>query len=282
MKRVTHRRQRRGFTLLELMIAVGLTSLLMAAVYGAMSTYWQLSMDSQEEVERAEVSRALFKMLRTDLQSCTFLEQLEDTSADDADDDSTLEANDPGVTTSVYRNGMIGNERDLILYISRPDRDLNYVAAADAVGSVERNSDLMIVRWVLADTIGGGLGEAIAETYPRNGSGTVAGLARGSGGVTGFGQAIDQENFSLQVQSSELVSAEVENIVFEYFDGIDWRTEWNSATVNQMPQAVKIEVTLRNPEKDASTLRPTDLPSTTHRLVVPIPVAAPYIEETAI
>ena len=41
---------RAGFTLLELILAVGLTSVLMAAVYGAISAYWNLAMDSHEEI----------------------------------------------------------------------------------------------------------------------------------------------------------------------------------------------------------------------------------------
>ncbi len=272
--------RRQGFTLLELMLSIGLTSILMAAVYGAMSTYWNLAMDSQEEIERSQVARALLTMLAADIQSCTFAEQPDNTSSESDDDDSSTTTTSE-IGTSTYKNGLIGTDRDLVLYTSHPDSSLNYVTATEAVGTQDRNSDLLIVRWLLADSAGGGLSAAIAQQNMGSGSGTIAGIARGSGGVTGFGNAIEQNDIALLADSTILEAPEVENVLFEYFDGIDWLTEWDSSTLNAMPQAVRIELTLRNPDNDGSS-NPRDLPSTKHRLVVRIPIAAPYIEESAI
>jgi len=271
---------RRGFTLLELMLAIGLTSILMAAVYAAMSAYWNLAMDSHEEVERTQIARALLTMLANDIQSCTFVEQA-DTSDSESDDDDSTASNTTEIGTSVYKNGLIGTDRDLVLYISHPDPSLDYVNAPDAVGTVDRNSDLLIVRWLLADSAAGGLSAAVAQQHLGTESGTIAGLARGSGGVTGFGNAIEQGDIAMQAESTSLEAPEAENISFEYFDGIDWRTEWNSSTLNAMPQAVRIELTLRHADSDG-TPNPRDLPATKHQLVVPIPVASPYVEESAI
>jgi len=273
---------RSGFTLLELMISVGLTTLLMGAIYGAMSTYWNLAMDSHEEIERSQIARSLLQKLARDIQSCTFAEQSTQPDSDSLDSEDTTGTDEVG--TSVYKNGLIGTDRDLLLYISYPARELNYVPAPDAVGTADRNSDLMIVRWLMAEANGGGLSSAIAEQHVLDGDGSIAGLARGSGGVTGFGQAIDNDNVNLQVESTKLLAAEVQSILFTYFDGVDWLTEWDTSTLNKMPQAVRIELTLRKaPEAgDSSTANPRDLPATIHQLVVPIPVASPYVEETAI
>ena len=268
--------RRQGFTLLELLLAIGLTTILMAAVYGAMSAYWNLALDSYEDVERTQVAGALLAMLSEDIQSCTFVEQTTSTADTDSEADE-LDSGPTEVTTSTYRNGLIGTERDLVLYISRPDSSLNYVPTPDAVGTTNRDSDLMIVRWLLADTSAGGLAAAVAESNPQDGSGTVAGLARGSGGVTGFGNAIDQDDFVLQSQTTSLEAQEVHDVLFTYFDGVDWLTEWNSSTLNKMPQAVKIELTLRGDDN-----RSPPVPATKHALVVPIAVASPYVEETAL
>lgn len=277
---------RSGFTLLELMLAAGLTSLLMAAVYGAMSTYWNLAMDSREEIERTQVARSVLNQIATDIRSCTFAEQTNQSDFDDpSDPDPAIETDTSPdeAGTSAYRNGLIGTDRDLVLYISFPDRTLGYVAAPDAVGTTSRNSDLMIVRWLLADSSGGSLASAVAQ-QTATGRSAVAGLARGSGGVAGFGQAIENNDTNLQLESTTLVAAEVENVVFEYFDGVDWIAEWDTSTMNRMPQAVRIELTLRNAPSEDDSLQenPRDLPPTTHTLVVPIPVATPYTEETAI
>lgn len=281
-------RHQSGFTLLELILAVGLTSLLMAAVYGAMSTYWNLAMDSHEEIERAQIARSLLQNLARDIQACTFAEQDTQVDDDSANPDEGMateadtETNEAG--TSIYRNGLVGTDRDLVLYISYPARELNYVSSPDAVGTSERSSDLMVVRWLLAESTGDGLASALAEQHAIDGDNAVAGLARGSGGVTGFGQAIADNNFDRQVESTTLLAAEVQGVLFEYFDGVDWLTEWDSSILNKMPQAVRIELTLRkSPSSSGSNVEnPRALPSTTHRLVVPVPVASPYVEETAI
>ncbi len=274
---------RSGFTLLELILAIGLTSLLMAAVYGAMSAYWNLALDSHEEIKRTQIARSLLKQLSRDIQSCTFA--VHGTQTDD--DSSDIDDTDSGITearTSVYRNGLIGTQQDLILYISYPARDLNYVDAADAVGTIDRNSDLMVVRWLLAELNSGGLSSAVAEKHAYNSEGSVAGLARGSGGVIGFGGAIENDNISLQVESTTLLAAEVQDILFEYFNGVEWLTEWDSSVLDKMPQAVRIELTLRTAlSSGSSSIRsPQDLPATSHSLVVPVPVVSPYVEETAI
>ncbi len=272
-----------AFTLLELILAVGLTSLLMAAVYAAMSTYWNLAMDSHEEIERTRIAQAILQQLARDIQSCTFAEATEQSFDDTSDQGSPTGSGAGEAATTPSRNGLVGTDRDLILYISRPDRELNYVAAPDAVGTTDRNSDLLIVRWLLADSAGGSLAAAVADQHASDSDGITAGLARGSGGVTGFGQAIDTSNIGLQLESTELIASEVKSVLFEYFDGVDWVAEWDTGTVNRMPQAVRIELTLRKaPDGDSSTPDPRDLPETRHTLVVPVLISSPYLEETAI
>lgn len=290
---------RSGFTLLELILAVSLTSILMAAIYGAMSAYWNLAMDSHEEIEQTRIAHALLKRLARDIQSCTFAEQTTQSADDDSYSpgpgtgagigfdptseslpDLDSEGSNTEATTSPGKNGLIGTSQDLILYTSDPDRNLDYVAAPDAVGTTSRNSDLMIVRWILASSGGGALGSALYTKHNDSTSDSVAGLARGSGGVSGFGQAVDTGNLALQLESTSLLAPEVKNIQFQYFDGVQWEDEWDSSTLNRMPQAVRIELTLRPaPSADDTT---SDEEDTVYRLVAPVPVAAPYVEETAL
>ena len=271
---------RTGFTLLELLLAMGMTTLLMAAVYGAMSTYWNLALDSREEITRSQIARRIMQDLSRDIRSVTFVEQIVQ-SSDDSSGTSGTES-PSGVTTSVYRNGLIGFERELMLYISRPDKHLDYVALPDTLTASSRNSDLMIVRWLLADSSGSGLASAIAGTN-ETGSGSVAGLARGEGGVNGFGRAIEMDDIGQQLEVTSLYAPEVQDIVFEYFDGVDWLPEWNSTDLNLMPQAIRIELILRHPPSDDDgRINPRDLPATSHQLVVPIPVARPFVQEMAL
>ena len=66
---------RSGYTLLELMIAVGLSAILMASLYKAMDIYLSLQLDSHEEISRQQVARAVLRQLTRDIQSVVFTKQ---------------------------------------------------------------------------------------------------------------------------------------------------------------------------------------------------------------
>jgi hypothetical protein len=90
----------------------------------------------------------------------------------------------------------------------------------------------------------------------------------------------------MQLAATELLAPEVAALRFEYFDGVDYLTEWDSTAQNAMPLAIVIELTLTvvQEENDDRNLAETvgALQDTVHRLVVPIPVSTPYVGETAI
>jgi type II secretory pathway pseudopilin PulG len=66
---------RSAFTILELLIAVGLTSILMLALFSAMSIYFDLQLDSHEEITREQIARTLFRQMSRDIQSVVFVKQ---------------------------------------------------------------------------------------------------------------------------------------------------------------------------------------------------------------
>ncbi|MGV2340853.1 MAG UNVERIFIED_CONTAM: prepilin-type N-terminal cleavage/methylation domain-containing protein [Planctomycetaceae bacterium] len=66
---------RSGYTLVELMIAVGLSAILMAALYKSMDIYLSLQLDSHEEISRQQVARAVLRQMTRDIQSVVFTKQ---------------------------------------------------------------------------------------------------------------------------------------------------------------------------------------------------------------
>ncbi len=84
-----HNRLRRGsggFTLFEMMLAVGLCTLLMMAVYAALQIYFDLQLDSHEEITRQQVARALMRSMTRDIQSTVFVKR---TVVDESDSSSS-------------------------------------------------------------------------------------------------------------------------------------------------------------------------------------------------
>jgi prepilin-type N-terminal cleavage/methylation domain-containing protein len=284
---------RAGFTIIELLISLGLMVLLMAGLYAAMSIYTDLQLDSHEEVTRGQVSRALLRQIGRDVQSVVFSPQdaSDDSSADEDDEDSDADTSevvaDPSTSLGIYTNGIVGTATDLLLFVSRPDRNLNYVSAQEIAATSDRSSDTMIVRYLVADTMAGGLAAEIAE---RNAGGAFSGaygLVRMSGDVYGLSTAVQEGDEMSQMSAAEVTAREVSAIAFQYFDGTAWQQEWDSTQLNMLPVAIEVVLTLRTPEPDDPTLpSPADdrygLGETTHRMVFALPTAEPYVSESAL
>lgn len=273
-----------GFTIIEVLCALALTSLLMAALYTAMSVYWTTAVESYDEIERTQIARALLRQMARDIQSCTFVEK-ETTELESSEDSFSddLDPVDPESAMASYTDGLLGSDTDLVLYVSRPARNQTYVSAQELLDPTERSSDAMIIRYFLADSSAGGLSGMMAEQAAQE-LGTddsVAGLAKMTGDLLGLSNSISGGDVDMQLSASDMLAREVGSIRFTYFDGVDEVEEWDSTQLGGMPLAVIIELTLRTvlpkTEERTSDQIPGFLEDTVHRLVVPIPVAEPYV-----
>ena len=66
-------RVRSGFTLLETMLALTLALLLLSAVYAAIDQSWKLTSSGREEMERAQLARALIHRISIDIRAITYV-----------------------------------------------------------------------------------------------------------------------------------------------------------------------------------------------------------------
>lgn len=325
--------QRSGFTLLELLIAVGLTSLLMISLFSALQIYFDLQMDSHEEITRQQVARSLLRQMTRDVQSVVFVKKAvtdneaessgssssgirasstssgstsgvsggfgsstgsSNTTGGSSSSSGSLDGNsygetsiDPETVLTTYTNGLVGSATDLQLFVSRPDRRLSYVTAQELTSTSDRTSDLMIVRYFMADSGGGGLSAKVAERESLGNDYGAIGLAKMQGDLYGLSTAVETSEEMPQLNASVLLAKEVSRLTFRYYDGLNWQEVWDSNALNEMPRAVEITLTLRNREEAGEAFfeeqdDPYAVPETTHRMVVPIPVAEPFVTESAL
>lgn len=305
----------KGFTLLELLISIGLTAILMVALFSAMNIYFRLQVDSHEEISRQQVSRALLRQITRDIQSVVFIKEkaTDDSSTSTSSTSSsstgsgqtggtgqtggssmsggtgsTSNADDSGTTAAMltYTNGLVGTANDLLLYVSIPDKSLSYVDAQSLTSTDERTGDLMIVRYLVADTAGGGLSGSIAKKLGGSRTGPI-GLVRITADLFGMSSAVQlgkEEEFT----SVDAVEAkEVSKIAFQYYDGTQWQETWDSTELKALPKAIEIVITLQQPDisenqSSTDTLDPYALGETTHRMVVALPLAESSVAETAL
>lgn len=94
----------RGFTLLEIVLALGLASLLLAALYTALQMHWSSSSLGQVEMERSQVARALFRRIETDLRSIVFRDTALTSSTDDGSSSSSSSSSTSSGSTASGSN----------------------------------------------------------------------------------------------------------------------------------------------------------------------------------
>ena len=333
----------RGFTLLELLIAIGLTSILMIALFSAMQIYFNLQLDGHEEITRQQIARTLLRQMTRDIQSTVFVKKDttdEDDSSPSGSSGSTGTSNSTGTSGSTgstsgsstttggsptgttdggtssgtgsgtgsstststtgntaavdstsavmttYTNGIVGTADDLLLYVSRPEKNLSYVTAQSLTSTKDRTSDLMIVRYLIADTSAGGISSDIADRFAGSDNGAI-GLVRITGDLYGMSTAVEDGEETGQNLVDKIDAKEVSKLQFRYFDGINWQEKWDSTSLNQLPTAIEIVLTLRNTQTSGTAFEDDEadqyaLGETTHRMIVAVPIAEPFIAETAL
>lgn len=290
-----HKGRAPGFTLLEVILAIGLTSLLLAAIYAALDLYWKYTTLGHRQVEQAQIARAVFQKISHDLHCVTYrLETAEaETERTGSADSETEEAETVEIqvtsTDDAYTSGNIGvygDSQSLVLHTSRPARQpLLLSSNSGATTAPNVRSDLLSVSYFLAVAGAGGLQGAAGDQF-RNTSGggeDVPGVARLEGDRLSMSMADQAADLEQMASQSELLAPEISSLQFQYFDGTDWLELWDSTEYGTVPQAIRVTIGFR------SDLQQTALESVnekingynnTYSMVIALPLALPAVLQT--
>ncbi|MBA3312661.1 MAG: type II secretion system protein GspJ [Planctomycetota bacterium] len=271
---------RGGFTLIEILLSLGLLMLVLAAAYSALNLFRIVTTAGREDAERSQLARAIERRLTADIRCVLFrqtepeptesttpggvIQQGTGNAAGDPEtttpppDSSTTEAvptiTDPADAYATQSVGVFGDATTLVLHVSKPPRTslLTPVAPTSlvtaATAPVTQSSDLRSISYFLAVAGAGGLQGAVGNTAA---GGTVnfsmkqglQGLARLDGDRLALQQADQTGSVDVLAQNAELIAPEVTELSFRYHDGTAWLDTWDSVSMNAVPRA--IEVTLR-------------------------------------
>jgi Tfp pilus assembly protein PilE len=128
MKRnnASHQRRSSGFTLFEVILAMGLTTLLLAAIYSALDLYWKYTTIGHQQVERAQIARAVFQKITHDLHCVTFAQKTTEEESTDSSEEETevveIQVTNPDDAYTAGNIGVFGDAQSLVLHTSRPAR----------------------------------------------------------------------------------------------------------------------------------------------------------------
>ena len=286
LPRAARRTARRGgFTLIEVVLALGLLVVVMTAAYRGMETFRRVTTLGRDAALERQLSRAIRSRLLTDLRSVRFAPPEVPPDAEPAAGDAPDPAADPAAAggtqpetgaaapeaVPVPEVGVTGDAGTLTIYSALPGRGLNYAAGGVSGDPSVRSSDLRTVVWFVAGE-GGSLAAAVAG---RNGPG-LARLEGDTPAVAAAETAGDNEGL---LAACTLLAPEVSALGFRYFDGVDWVASWDSAASGSLPRAVEVRLLL-DVDGPADGAGGGDRPPVEQVLVVSPPLSEPSAEAT--
>jgi prepilin-type N-terminal cleavage/methylation domain-containing protein len=240
-----------GYTLLEVLLALGLSGVLMVLVYGAMQSYWQLSTTGRLDAERCQLARKLIRDMESDIRSVTYKApdlggggsegQAADEGYESSDGSSSagpaaveILEDDTYLTANVH---LMGDSQSLEMIVLRPTR--NRTGSLEAAAFAANESDRRRVGYAFSSGLDG-----VPGLYSRNVD-------------QQFEQIMEQQGYAVDPASQyQLLAPEVADLRFQYFDGSTstWVDEWNSRDLGGLPRAIKITIQFHS-EAMASTNR---------------------------
>jgi prepilin-type N-terminal cleavage/methylation domain-containing protein len=285
-----------GFTLLEVMLALLLAGGLLAAVYGAIDQAWRMSASGREEMERAQLARALIRKIEFDVRAITFVPPppADDTATSNtttgtsststssssgsagssaggsggasgsgagsasASSDDTTETEPPEPNSKSI--GIRGTATQMELNIARPRRDLQSISA----GVSPRTSDL----------------RSVTYRFLAAGMSSQGGLVRTEGDRLAVEMVEANGSSALQISGGQVLAPEVAAIRFRYLDAGVWYEVWDSETSGRLPRAVEVTIGFPPPRRKPPMFNvPVSHSTDTVRTVILIPVSDPFPKE---
>jgi prepilin-type N-terminal cleavage/methylation domain-containing protein len=280
-----HAASRSAFTLFEVLVALALSTLLIAAAYAALELYWRLRTAGEDDVEQAQVARAVMQRIEADLLATIF----QSTSAGDttttvtssssesssSEEDTTLvEVIDPADTNDGGNSGLIGDSTSVVLSVSLPRSHATYAAVSEGPIGLP-TSDLKSVTYLLAGSGMSALAQAVADRFPDSytGSSAVVGLARIEGDRLLLSQADAVADVDTIASEAQMLAREIKLLQFEYTDGLQWYTSWDSKSYGSLPRAVRVTLSFQDLQTAASSAEVQ--PAKMYQLVVVLPPSDP-------
>ena len=286
-----HYQRRAGFTLLEILLTMIMAVVLMALINEAFKFYARDMNVSNEDIRQTQVVAAIMQMIENDLRSALHTDEVDmapfeekitafasgggDTGGTDnaatssavsgpsATDTTTTESLGDEVTSGLVlaSPGLIGNQYQVQIDISQLPRLEEYVAILDANNANLNDvpSDIKTVTYFVQEqeTVGG-IEDPLEALNPNSMSDGTGGLIRRSLDRIATVYAAEQGNLAQLNSTGELIAPEVLGIEFQYFDGNIWQIEWNSDEYEEMPLAVRVDLSLKSPLAEAAGLDEND------------------------
>ncbi|HBN74799.1 MAG TPA: hypothetical protein DD473_03040 [Planctomycetaceae bacterium] len=236
-------RSNAGFTLLELVLAAALTSLVLLGISGLIFIVYQVESESGQSVHLAETGRNLLRQLEWDLQSiagelpATVTQSSSSTTNNGGsilalDEDQTMLNFDESIESTAVSKFLLGDAVSL-QFLAQPvlrtgrqfSLDIDPIEASEIS---KRQQRLLTWGYNTSETLEMTL-EGMDPEQP---------LARA--------ESLTDSELSSQSWLDALAVPELVEMQFLYFDGEGWLEEWDSDLDGGLPAAIEVTVVLQS------------------------------------
>jgi len=209
------RKQRRralaGFTLLEILVALGVLGIIMSAVYGSYRAVSSSIVGLQPRIALDRTGRFFLQQFARQIRCCYG-------GRPQASSRTTRRQNEEDSRASEKRPSLFQSGRS-----AASDVLLQFVTSGGAMAWNLDSECLIVVSYKL-------------DTRRR--------VLLTNEFVYGRRDEDDEEDWKVILEN-------VVEIEFEYFDGVDWQSKWDSEVAGGPPRAVRVRVALEAPERGA-------------------------------
>jgi len=265
MPRRPQKTANRGFTLFEVLAALGLSAMVMMMIASALRLQLRMMGTRRDNVENAQLARAILRHITNDLRLAVYvdadtIEAAQVATDGTAEDDEAAAADEAAATgeqidpSTMAVPGLYGDLEQIRFDISRTT-DTQARAAAPAANAAEVTPDLTPKLWGCLQTV----------SYYLNGTQSSTAIASYSAGSSSrqsttydsatdgglFRQVVDQPVASWAIESggvadlefyAELLAPEVISMTFRYCDGTQWVDYWDSYQQGGLPVAIEVTI----------------------------------------
>jgi hypothetical protein len=267
---------RSGFTLLEVILALGLAVIVVGLVGNAVNGTLRFIDRGREKTERDQLARAVLTKIGNDVRGVVRYEPFDskgmmsvkssssssknsntsktgdsktaktDSSSKSSDSSSSSNSgsSSSSSTTTTTIAGVYGDQYRLQIDVGRLPHVYEYgTQSSDSTTSTTVPSDVKTVSYYLNGSPSAPTGAAI------DGVGLVRTELDRSAALytTTTGSTPESEGAAV------IIAPEVSIVEFQYFDGTTWLTSWDSTASSGLPQSIKISVALATPSNTGET-----------------------------
>lgn len=204
------RRSARGFTLLEMVLSMGLMTLVLTSTMLFFSGTLRTRSEGEKLAQRTQLERVLLDQMAREIGQARVINMYEKIGSEEKGLGGKLR----GIELLTY---VLPNPE---LYVKRRLRQREVPAAFDL-----RRVIYYLIR---AD-----------ELQDENGNPRVYGLARHEFKLRNREITVEGGEYEERV---ELIAPEIKYLSFRYFDGAAWTSRWEGSDQNSLPQAVRVTI----------------------------------------